>query len=365
MTLLGEGCAPIYSGEARTDPSSLPLLAKLPAPVLRWPLGRFPSPVERQPALAHALGLRDLVVKRDDLNGEALGGNKLRALEFLLPRSPRAIVTMGGYGSTWAATLAWAGRAAGQAVHLALFPQPWTPAVAGSLAMSLEHGTVHLARTRVHLPLAIARAWRAAARSGGAGWIAAGGATPWGVLGSVNAALEFARQVEGGEVACPAAVVVPFGSGGTAAGLLLGFWLARLDLTVAAVRVTDAWFANRLTLRGLVRRTRHLLGGLGLPVPEGAARLVIVKDQLGGGYGQPTPGSAAARARAGTAGLALEETYGAKACAALLALATSFPRLCFWHTFDARLAAPPPVHHPLLSQARLHAESLWPHPKST
>src|SRR5256885_1804915 len=49
-----------------------------------------------------------------------------------------------------------------------------------------------------------------------------GGSTPLGTLGHVNAALELAEQVAAGALPEPAAVVVPLGSGGTAAGLLLG-----------------------------------------------------------------------------------------------------------------------------------------------
>lgn len=334
-------------------------------PVPRRVLGAFPSPVERHPELGRILGIEDLTIKRDDRNGENLGGNKLRALEFLLPRMPQSVVTMGGYGSTWAASLATFGHAAGVSVHLALFPQPWTDAVAGSLGVSLAQGTVYPAGSRVGLPGAILRAWRGAARHGPVRWVAAGGAEPWGVLGSINAGLELAAQIEQGLLPQPQGVVVPLGSGGTAAGLLLGAWLANLDLTICAVRVTDGWFANRLTVMHLLNRTRTLLRQLGLTVLPGAARLLVVKDQLGGGYGRSTSPSREAVRLAATAGLRLENTYGAKAFAALRSLAPSFPRLCFWHTFDARLAAALPFDHPLLRQARLHAESLWPHPKST
>lgn len=314
---------------------------------------------------ARELGLEELTVKRDDRNADGLGGNKVRALEFLLPETPSQLVTMGGYGSTWAAALARCGAATGHAVHLALFPQPWTAAVAGSLSAALGHGSVYLAPSRLGLPLAVLRAWRSAARIGPARWLAPGGAEPLGVLGSINAALEFADQVRRGELHPPDAIVVPLGSGGTAAGLLTGAWLAGLECTVAAVRVTDAWFANHLTVMRLVRRTVALLGRLGLRVTRGKARLLVVKDQLGSGYGRGTAMSRAAVALAAPAGLVLEETYGAKAYAALGALAPSFPRLTFWHTFDARVVAAPPADHPLLREARQHAESLWPLPIST
>lgn len=344
---------------------TLPLLDLLPDPPPRLALGNFPSPVEDHPGLAEAVGARVLTVKRDDLNGPEFGGNKLRALEFLLPSAPEGIVTMGGYGSTWCAALARLGDASGHQAHVALFPQPWTGAVAGALSATLRHATVHHASSRWRLAGAIRRAWRAAGRHGAPRWIPAGAAEPRGVLGSVNAAIEFSRQIEQGSLAAPDAVVLPLGSGGTAAGLLLGFWIARREIAVCGVRVTDAWFANRFTVMRLVRRTARLLERRGLRVVPGAARLRVVKDQLGAGYGHETPAGAQARAIAAMAGLVLEATYGAKAFAALKSLSPSFPRLCFWHTFDTRLVSGSPLEHPFLREARAHAESLWPHLKST
>lgn len=343
---------------------SLPLAELLSYPVPHLPLGVLPSPVENHPILAGKLGLTALAVKREDLNGAEFGGNKLRALEFLLPASPRGIVSIGGYGSTWCASLARAGQIASHTVHVALFPQPWSPAVAGALTTTLKYGSVHYALSQWRLPLAVRRAWRAARREGPARWIAPGGADPVGVLGSVNAALEFSRQIDQGLAEVPHAVVVPLGSGGTAAGLLLGFWIAGREIDVCAVRVTSAWFINRLIVMRLIRRTAALLAKHGLRVRDGAARLHVIKDQLGRGYGHGTPLSAQAERLAAPEGLALESTYGAKAFAAIGSLAPSFPRLCFWHTFDARLASALPVEPPLLCKARLHAESLWPHPKS-
>jgi D-cysteine desulfhydrase len=341
---------------------SIPLLDLLSRAPPRVQLGAFPSPVEHHPDLAAELGVSDLWVKRDDRNGPEFGGNKLRALEFLLPGSPRGLVTMGGYGSTWCAALARSGRAAGHDVHLALFPQPWATAVEGALSVTLQHGTVHHARRRWRIPLVVTRA-RSAAR-GPVQWLPAGGAHPAGVLGTVNAGIEFARQIRAGELPEPGAVVVPLGSGATAAGLLLGFRTQGLNTKVVAVRVTDPWFANRLMVMHVVRQTRRLLARYGLRVEPIPTSLRIVKDQLGGGYGHETPATILARQLAAERGLILESTYGAKAFAALRGLASSFPRLCFWHTFDTRLVSSPAVEHPFLREARLNSESLWPHRKS-
>ena len=49
----------------------------------RFPLGQLPTPLEEAPALSERLGFR-VLIKRDDLTGLALGGNKVRKLEFLI-----------------------------------------------------------------------------------------------------------------------------------------------------------------------------------------------------------------------------------------------------------------------------------------
>lgn len=54
-------------------------LARLP----RVALGTLPTPLEPLPRLSELLGVR-LFIKRDDLTGLALGGNKVRHLEFTL-----------------------------------------------------------------------------------------------------------------------------------------------------------------------------------------------------------------------------------------------------------------------------------------
>lgn len=342
------------------------LLAAL-APHLppRLPLGILVSPLEEHPELAVRFGLRRLLVKREDLNGEVFGGNKLRGIEWLLPIAAGNILTMGGYGSTWCAAVASAAASSGRVVHAALFPQPWSAAVAGALSTTLASAVVTLARSRWTLPIAIGTAWRGARRRGPVTWLPAGGATPLAVLGTVNAALEFVSQAECIGGPRPEAIVVPLGSGGTAAGLLVGMWLSRSPVDICAVRVTDPWFATRRRVLELARRTTELLAASGVGISPGRAQLHVVEGQLGGGYGHSTPAAVTAQTAMADAGIVVDLTYGAKACAALDSLAGSFRHLCFWHTFDPRLAISPGQELPLLRLARGHTEKLWPLPKST
>lgn len=341
-----------------------PLLELLRDPPPRCPLGVFPAPLESHPALAGALGLETLLVKRDDRNGAAFGGNKLRALEWLLPAAGPRIVTMGGYGSTWCAALATVTRGTGQRADVALFPQPWTPAVAGALAATLAGAGVHLASRRWHLPLVVARAWRAARAGGPVTWLPAGGATPLATFGSVNALLESAQQQAAAGAPHPEAIVVPYGSGGTAAGLLVGAWLLGWDTTIVAVRVTDPWFTTRRRLLRLAERTMALLVRHGVRAPTAHAPLLLRGDHLGAGYGHATRAGLDAAAAFGAAGIPLDVTYSAKACAALRSLAGSYRHLWFWHTFDPRLVASS-SDHPVMADAHRYAESLWPRPKLT
>jgi D-cysteine desulfhydrase len=340
----------------------LPLEKRLDAAIPRVTLGRFPTPVESHPELARQMGFGTLSIKREDKNAlDGPGGNKLRALEWILPRAGSWIVSMGGYGSTYVAALSFYAQRRGQNVAVGLFPQPWVGSVPGTLAATESHARVFLAEAKWKLPFAVIQAWRHASRFGRPSWVPAGGANPLGVLGGVNAALEFWEQVTAGEVAKPDVIVAPLGSGGTIAGLLLGSWIAGADVTLCGVRVADPIVANRWQVNRLVASTRRLLSNSGLEVRPGSARVRVLTDFLGRGYGSPTPAARAAARRVSGFNLALEQTYGAKSFAALDALRGSYHAPCFWNTFDPQIAIVP-EDTPLLRRARVTAECLWPHP---
>ena len=81
-------------------------MAKTPA---RLPLVQLPTPIHRLSRLSEELGL-DLWIKRDDLTGLALGGNKGRKLEYLMAeaqaQSANAVVTCGALQSNFVRQLA-------------------------------------------------------------------------------------------------------------------------------------------------------------------------------------------------------------------------------------------------------------------
>lgn len=319
-----------------------PLLGRFPAlaSLPHAALGTFPSPVER---LEGVPGCPELWVKRDDLNAPACGGNKVRALEYLLGsvRAGDTVLTLGGEGSTHVLATATHAARLGAATVAVRWPHEMSP-IAHLVARAAEGRATILRRRTVvgaiatTLRLRLTRPWR---------FVPLGGSTPLGILGHVDAALELADQVARGALPAPARIVVPLGSGGTAAGLALGLALAGLPSVVVGARVGPRIAVHAARVRRLVRATAALIGRhTGAPVEPAALRRALAPDRLqvahdvyGGAYGRPLAAGDRAAAIFLAHGLTLDATYSAKACASALVLAAreAGPTL-FWMTFDGR-----------------------------
>jgi len=315
-----------------SDPAQL--IQKIRATLAPCSLGDWPTPLEPAGPLGRASGVAELTIKREDRSSARYGGNKVRGLEFLLAdaRPGTVFVTLGGTGSTHClATAVHAAAAAGRAV-LAQFPQPDTPASrAVASACRANAALVVHARTRGLLPLAVLTAWRRAGALGPRRWIPGGGAHPRAVVGHLLAGLELAAQI----AAPPDAIVLPLGTGGTAAGLALAVMALGWPTRIVAIRVAPRIVANRWRTTWLAHRAARLLAGHDIRIPHLASRNpLVVVDGLGDGYGYPTPQGEAAERLASEHGLTLDPTYGAKAFAFLMRRATrDVRRVVFWHTF--------------------------------
>lgn len=325
------------------------------APVVRTPTGRVGTLVEHFPALAavRRAGLLGalptpvvpsalapaLWIKRDDLTALPIGGNKVRALDFLLAGlAPDAeVLTAGSIGSTHALTTIVHATRLGARTSVVRWPQEMND-VARVVARRIEAeaGVIHTARS---VPGAYWRALRIRL-SRDVRWVPAGGTSALGILGHVDAALELASQIAAGECPVPARIVVPLGSGGTAAGLALGLELAGLPTRVVGVRVVSRMVANMRRVLRFATRAARLIETLapGAHVPRVSPdRLEVAEGYFGGAYGRETSeGRAAAdRFRGGHGPATLEPTYTAKAFAAAMARCDGEPTL-FWLTFDSR-----------------------------
>src|SRR5205809_5863432 len=103
---------------------SVVMATKIRAAFAPCSLGDWPTPLEAQPGLAHAVGLDALWLKRED----HAGGNKVRGLGFRFPGMPAGSVlfTVGGTGSSHCLTTARLARAQGHRTAVALFDNPGT-----------------------------------------------------------------------------------------------------------------------------------------------------------------------------------------------------------------------------------------------
>src|SRR6266540_3237097 len=283
------------------------LATKIRAAFAPCSLAEWPTPLDEEPSLARALGLRALWLKREDKSG----GNKVRGLEFLLAGAPprSVFVTIGGTGSSHCLATARCAQARGYRTVVATFPQPDTDAsraVAASTAVTAS--LVVRASSLVTLPWAALRAWWAARQLGRGTphWIPGGGADPHAVIGHFLATLELGSQLD----APPDTIVVPLGTGGTAAGIALGVAWLGWSTEVVAVRVAPRIVANRWRTVRLARKTvgRIRQAGIEFAVPRSAIRVRVV-NAMGRGYGHPTQEGERATVLAAEHGPQLDATY--------------------------------------------------------
>ena len=316
----------------------IPLVRRYPAlaSIPRVSLGDYPTPVES----VELPGLRaPLWIKRDDLASPSLGGNKVRALEYLLAdvKAGHLVLTGGGEGSTHVLATAVHASRMGARVHAVRWRHEMHE-ISDGVAQRAERECVAIETSSTPVGGILRTLLRRMTL--GARWIPFGGTSPRGILGHVNAALELADQVQAGELPMPDQVVVPLGTGGTAAGLALGFAAAGMQTQVVGARVVPRIATGRARVLWRARSTARWLRrttGVELPrVRRGAVR--VVHDAYAGAYGRVSPlGTEAAAVMERASGMRLDATYSAKAFAIALRVARAHSGVTlFWSTFDAR-----------------------------
>jgi len=324
---------------------------ELRATLPRLALGMGPSPVVPLSRLSEKLGGPQIWVKNDGLYGSVYGGNKARKLELVLAdalhRGSRTIITFGAIGTNHGLATALYAREQGLRTALVLVDQPITDRVRRQVWRLHQTGAVlyrarHVRRVAVVTPFLMLRHadWRRARLPY---FLPTGGSSPLGAVGFVNAALELADQVAAGELPEPVRIFVALGSGGTAAGLLLGLRLAGLRTRLAPVLVTDLTPPSSRKVAGLANSTAGLLRKRGAPLPQDEIApedVPVLSDWLGDGYGHPT--AAATRAEEllrDEEGLELEGVYTAKTMSAIVGLVEAGQLrdgpVLYWHTYNA------------------------------
>ena len=295
-------------------------------------LAQRPTPVERLERMSRALGV-ELWVKRDDLTGLGLSGNKVRKLERLLGRARAegadTVITCGGIQSNHCRATVVACRRLG--LHpVVLLRGEEQGAPQGNLLLDrLLDAEIHFCTPQVYRDRRGAEMQRLAEESarsnGGAFIIPEGGSNGLGALAFVDASREVQEQLPG----TLDGVVVAVGSGGTLAGIAMDGGLGRAH----GVAVCDdrAYFERRITQ---IADEGLQLGGPSLGAY--GEQWEIVEGYQGPGYGLATPEVwETIRWVAREEGLLLDPVYTGKAMHALICEVRAKRwggRLLFWHT---------------------------------
>jgi len=314
----------------------------------------LPSPIHYCTQLKTMFSGVNIFVKEDGKIGKkndgvrAVGSNKVRKLEYILADARAwghaAILTFGCVGSNHAAQTALYARGMGFEAFCMLKPQPHSSVVQDNLlvhaavASQLFYAPNNQARAAQAVSLCIdyKRANQQLPYS-----IGTGGSNPLGTVGYVQAMFELKEQIDAGLLPEPDHIYVVSGSGGTAAGLLLGaaacgitsmfhFVLiepgiedemreaieALFTSTNQLLHAHDATFAvYEFTNHNFIFNTTYAHADYGVFIKEGDAAMRVMREQEG---------------------ITVDGVYTAKCCAALFSDLNSKKisegTVLFWNT---------------------------------
>ncbi len=226
-------------------------MLKLPPQV---PLAQTPTPLQYLSRASAEVGAK-LWIKRDDLTGITLSGNKVRKLEFTLAKAMAegcdTVITCGGLQSNHCRATAFACASLGLAAVLILRGVPEGVDDGNLLLDKLAGAEICTHEPRVYtsqLPqLLEAKAEELRSQGRRPFIIPTGASDGTGIWGYVAAAIELQRDFESRNLQ-PSHIVCATGSGGTQAGLTLGMHLLQQKATVLGIAVCDdeAYFQRKV-----------------------------------------------------------------------------------------------------------------------
>ena len=295
----------------------------------RATLGHTPTPLEAMPNLTAHIGGGPLYVKRDDCTGLALGGNKVRQLEFYFGeasvRDADVVLITGAVQSNFARLTAAAARKLGMECHIQLEQRvPKTDPVyrsSGNVLMARMLGARHhvypAGEDEAGADRRLGEIAAALAGEGRRPYVIplAPGHAPLGALGYVVAAQEILTQMETEQLAFDE-IVVPSGSGNTHAGLLFGLRALGCPVRVTGICVRRDAAAQRPRIEARCGEIAELLGLAAVVEP---ADIHLIDDFLAPGYGQLNAATLRAiETGARSEALMLDPVYSGKTMAGFL-----------------------------------------------
>jgi D-cysteine desulfhydrase family pyridoxal phosphate-dependent enzyme len=299
----------------------------------RVSLAVLPTPIVEAHRLRAALGgtahCPRILIKRDDLTGLALGGNKARKLEFLMANAIEqkadVIVSSGATQSNHARMTAAAARAVGLDCVLVLSARHSDPPLQGNLLLDRLFGaTIHFiqANPDPHFAVAadevekVAEVVNELTRRGRRPYvIPIGGSSPLGALGYVDGTRELQEQITASSIRVDR-VYYASGSRGTQAGLELGARVFDVEYRLHGIAVSAGEEEKQRRAARLMNEAATLIG---LPIRVDPSELPTDQRFIGAGYGIPSAECLEAiRLLARTEAILLDPCYTGKGMAGLI-----------------------------------------------
>ena len=278
-------------------------------------LGVLPTPIQKLENISRILGT-NVYIKRDDMTGIGLGGNKVRKLEFLLAdaknKGAEIVFTTGGAQSNHAMLTAACCKKLGMTPILILKKRGVTDRKGNILLEYLMNTDVRFLDTgdsqEVYKEMD-----RVGQESGKVYYkIPTGGSNALGALGYVNCVKEISEQTD----MKFDYIVCAEGSGGTHAGVAMGAKLFMPETKVIGMMVDTDQFEEITT--NIMKGLAELMELDFVPTVDD----VHLVDVCGDGYAIPSPeGNAAIRMMAENEGLFLDPVYTGKAFGGLIKMA--------------------------------------------
>lgn len=307
----------------------------------RCPLIHLPTPLQEMKALSAQLGI-NLWVKRDDLTGLAMGGNKGRKLEFVMAdaiaQKANSIITWAGVQSNWCCQLAAAARKCHIQPILVLFKRPGLPSgLDGNALLDTIYGAeihrvdlgdrsmMEFQSVRELIDTIVEREHKAGRRCYvapiGASMTGGSMTRPLGAIGFFNAAAELLEQAEARDLSVDS-IVFATGSGSMQAGLIAGSKLLRPKVRNIGISVSDPGPNMSLAVETISgEMLEEMPPELRRSATIAADDIIIFDEYIDQGYGilnNETVGAVEMVAR--TEGIMLDPVYSGRAFAGMLDL---------------------------------------------
>ena len=301
----------------------------------------LPTPLVELKRLGAFLGGPAILMKRDDMTGVALGGNKTRKLEFLLGDALRqgcdTVITGGAMQSNHCRQTAGAAAMVGLECHLALGGER-PDRVEGNLLLDHLFGaTVHWCgelKKGERIP-EIAEKLRSGGRRPYV--IPFGGSNATGAMGFVAAVRELGEQLRAQDRKIDY-LVIPSASGGTHAGMTVGSDVFDLPTRIVGIAIDRAEPGEPAYEADLAALANQIAGKLGARAAYSPDAFEMRYDYFGAGYAAVGDlEREAIRLAASLEGILMDPVYSGRALGGLIDMVrkkelAAGQTVLFWHT---------------------------------